>query len=176
MTRRLPIVGVMGSGEAEHAEKAESLGRWLAGQGVHLLTGAGRGVMTAVSRAFQAVPDRAGLVIGIVPCGEAPDVPQEGYPNPFVELPIVTHLPRSGTSGTDPMSRNHINVLTANVIIALPGGAGTSSEVMLARRYRRPIIVFVDARSEIPALPDDVPAASTLAEVQDFVRRCLTAA
>jgi acetyl-CoA carboxylase alpha subunit len=47
---------------------------------------------------------------------------------------------------------------------------------MLARRYRRPIIVFVDTRSEIPALPDDVPAASTLAEVQDFVRRCLTAA
>jgi predicted Rossmann-fold nucleotide-binding protein len=131
MTRRLPIVGVMGSGEAEHAEKAEPLGRWLAGQGVHLLTGAGRGVMTAASRAFQAVPDRAGLVIGIVPCGEAPDVPQEGYPNPFVEL---------------------------------------------ARRYRRPIIVFVDTRSEIPALPDDVPAASTLAEVQDFVRRCLTAA
>jgi uncharacterized protein (TIGR00725 family) len=166
----------MGSGNAEHAEKAEPLGRWLATQRVHLLTGAGRGVMTSVSRAFQAVPDRPGLVVGIVPCGEAPDVQQEGYPNPFVELPIVTHLPRSGTSGTDPMSRNHINVLTANVLIALPGGPGTSSEVMLAQRYRRPIIVFVDARTDIPTLPDDVPAVSTLAEVQDFVRRCLATA
>ena len=36
---RLPVVGVLGSGSVEHSERARALGRWLAGQGVHLLTG-----------------------------------------------------------------------------------------------------------------------------------------
>lgn len=175
MTTRLPIVGVMGSGEMSHTDRAEAIGRWLASLPVHLLTGAGRGVMTSVSRAFQAVPNRAGLVIGIVPCGQDPDVPKEGYPNPWVELPIYTHLPLSGTSGTEPMSRNHINVLTSNVIIALPGGTGTSSETSLALRYRRPVAAFANARSEIPDLSPAIPLFSDLAGIQSFVLEHLPA-
>lgn len=173
MSGRLPVVGVLGSGDFEHAAKAEAVGRWLATQRVHLLTGAGKGVMEAVSRAFHAVPDRAGLVVGIVPCGDAPSVPRPGYPNPFVELAILTHLPLSGTSGTEPLSRNHINVLSSDVLIALPGGPGTASEVALAIRYGRPIAAFVDARTDIPQLPEAVPMLGTLADVQSFVRRCL---
>jgi uncharacterized protein (TIGR00725 family) len=173
MTRRLPVVGVLGSGSEEHAAKAEALGRWLATSRVHLLTGAGKGVMEAVSRAFQAVPDRAGLVVGIAPCGGDPATLRPGYPNPFVELAILTHLPLSGACGTEPMSRNHINVLSSNVLIALPGGPGTASEVALAVRYRRPLVAFVDARTDIPELPDEVPAFGTLTAVQDFVRRTL---
>ncbi len=173
MTLRLPVVGVLGSGDEEHAARAETIGRWLATERVHLLTGAGRGVMEAVSRAFASVPDRAGLVVGIAPCGDDPAVPLPGYPNPFVELAILTHLPLSGASGTEPLSRNHINVLSSNVLIALPGGYGTSSEVALAVRYRRPVVAFVDARSDIPDLPDTVPVLSALADVQDFVRRSL---
>lgn len=173
MTSRLPVVGVMGSGDAEHADKAEPLGRWLAAQGVHLLTGAGRGVMAAVSRAFHATPDRAGLVVGVAPCGDRPDIPRLGYPNQWIELVIQTHLPLSGARGTDPLSRNHINVLSSDVLIALPGGAGTASEVELALRYRRPIAAFLDRRSDIPELPDEVPVFGTLADVQAFVRRSL---
>ncbi len=173
MTRRLPVVGVLGSGKDEHAAKAESLGRWLATLEVHLLTGAGKGVMEAVSRAFQAVPERAGLVVGVAPCGDDPAVPRPGYPNPFVELAILTHLPLSGASGTEPLSRNHINVLSSNVLIALPGGAGTASEVALALRYRRPIAAFLDQRTDIPELPAAVPILDTLAQVQDFVRHSL---
>lgn len=173
MARRLPVVGVLGSGEKEHADKAEPLGRWLATQQAHLLTGAGRGVMAAASRAFAAVPDRAGLVVGITPCGEDPALPRPGFPNPFVELAILTHLPLSGASGTEPLSRNHINVLSSNVLIALPGGAGTASEVALALRYRRPIAAYVDSRSDITPLPEEVPVLRTLAEVQTFVRRNL---
>jgi uncharacterized protein (TIGR00725 family) len=173
MSGRLPVVGVLGSGDFEHAAKAEAVGRWLATQRVHLLTGAGKGVMQAVSRAFHAVPGRAGLVVGIVPCGNAPETPRPGYPNPFVELAILTHLPLSGAAGTDPLSRNHINVLSSDVLIALPGGTGTASEVALATRYGRPIGAFVDARTDIPLLPAAVPMLGTLAEVQDFVRRSL---
>jgi uncharacterized protein (TIGR00725 family) len=173
MTRRLPVVGVLGSGEEEHAARAESLGRWLATLDVHLLTGAGKGVMEAASRAFQAVPNRAGLVVGIAPCGNDPALPLPGYPNPYVELAILTHLPLTGASGTEPMSRNHINVLSSNVLIALPGGPGTTSEVALALRYRRPIAAFVDKRTDISDLPDEVPAFAALAGVQGFVRRAL---
>ncbi len=173
MTQRLPLIGVLGSGTCEHADKAEALGRWLATLKVHLLTGAGKGVMEAVSRAFQAVPGRAGLVVGIAPCGDDPATPRPGYPNPFVELAILTHLPLSGASGTEPMSRNHINVLSSNVLVALPGSGGTSSEVALALRYRRPVAAFVDARTDIPDLPNEVPAFGTLGDVQHFVRHAL---
>ena len=38
---RLPVVGVLGSGSVAHEERARALGRWLACQGVHLLTGGG---------------------------------------------------------------------------------------------------------------------------------------
>lgn len=49
--KRLPIVGVLGSGSEPHEEQAKPLGEWLAREGVHLLTGGG--VMEAVSRAFH---------------------------------------------------------------------------------------------------------------------------
>ena len=169
---RLPVVGVMGSGSVAHQERARALGRWLAGEGVHLLTGGGGGVMNAVSRAFSEVPDRRGLVIGIVPSatpGENAE-PRHGYPNPWVELTVFTHLHKSGHSGTDPMSRNHINVLSSNVLVALPGGTGTASEVSLALRYGRPVVAYLRARDEIPNLPAEVPVENDLEKIKEFVR------
>ena len=173
---RLPIVGVLGSGSEPHEEKAMPLGEWLAGEGVHLLTGGGGGVMEAVSRAFYHVSDRKGLVIGILP-GTATDSacnPKPGYPNPWVEIPIRTHLPKSGVEGTDPLSRNHINVLSADVSIALPGSHGTAREVELALRYGRPLIAYLERREEIPNLPDEVEATSDLERVKGFVRAHLS--
>lgn len=169
---RLPIVGVMGSGEDEHLDLAVGLGRWLASAGAHLLTGGGGGVMAAVSRAFAEVPNRRGLVIGVLPCrpGDRPSQPREGYPNEWVEIAIATHLPLSGARGAEPMSRNHINVLSCDALVALPGGAGTASEVALAVRYQRPLIAYLGAAGSIPGLPDAVPVARTLEGVQDFLR------
>ncbi len=163
----------MGSGRAEHPRRAGALGRWLASRAVHLLTGGGGGVMSAVSRAFHEVPKRRGLVIGIIPSrgGQPPPC----YPNQWVEVPIVTHLPLSGERGTEAGSRNHINVLSADVIVALPGSAGTASEVSLALRYGRPVVAFLNARDEIPDLPDGVPAHPDLEQVQAFVERALAA-
>jgi uncharacterized protein (TIGR00725 family) len=166
------IVGVMGSGSQSHADRAGALGRWLAREGVHLLTGGGGGVMASVSRAFCEVPDRRGLSIGVVPGWEemaARDAPP-GYPNRWVEIPIRTHLPLSGDRGTDPRSRNHINVLSSDVLVALPGGAGTASEIQLALRYGRPLVAYLEDRSEIEGLPDEALVRSSLAEVQEFVR------
>ena len=170
---RRPIVGVMGSGSDEHSHLTEPLGWWLAGHGYHLLTGGGGGVMAAVSRAFCSVPDRSGLAIGIVPGQVDPTngrhTPPAGYPNACVELTVTTHLPLSGERGAKPMSRNHINVLSSQVIVALPGGPGTSSEVKLAVRYARPVIAWLGPDGQIPDLPPDVPLADDLLAVQRFV-------
>ncbi|KPK14551.1 MAG: hypothetical protein AMJ62_13050 [Myxococcales bacterium SG8_38] len=173
---RLPIVGVMGSGAYSDRERCVALGRWLAGERVHLLTGGGGGVMSAVSRAFFETRNRAGLVLGILPAssaggGEAP----EGYPNPWVEIPIRTHLHLSGSQGTDVASRNHINVLSCDVLIAMAGSWGTRSEVELALRYRKPIVAYLQQRSDIPRLPESVRVVESFEEVKAFVREALTA-
>ena len=167
---RLPIVGVMGSGSSPHIGRVTQLGSWVAAQGFHLLTGGGAGVMTGVSRAFRSIPDRRGLVIGIIPCVEGdPGRPLPGYPNPWVDVPILTHLPLRGPRGTEPRSRNHINVLSSDVVVALPGGSGTRSEVELALAYARPLIAWLGARDEIPSLPAEVPVTGEFSEIQEFV-------
>jgi uncharacterized protein (TIGR00725 family) len=169
---RLPIVGVMGSGSSAHKDRAAALGEWLAGEAVHLLTGGGGGVMESVSRAFYEVSYRKGLVIGIIPGTAAhPDCTSPpGYPNPWVEIPIYTHLPLSGVRGTEPLSRNHINILSSHVIIALPGSHGTAAEVALAIDYGRPVIAFLDSRKEIDDLPDSTRVESDFKEIKNFVR------
>ncbi len=161
---RRKIIGVMGSGTSEHRDLSAPLGRWLARCGYDLLTGAGPGVMAAVSRAFSEVSDRRGVVVGIVPAGR----PENLYPNPWVELSIVTHLKgEAGPSSAD--SRNHINVLSSDVIVALPGAEGTLAEIGLALRYDKPIIAYWPTATP-EQLPAAVPRARELADVQRFVR------
>jgi uncharacterized protein (TIGR00725 family) len=143
---------------------------------VHLLTGAGGGVMAAVSRAFVETPGRQGLAIGIVPSDTGSTSPKPGYPNRWIELPIYTHLPLSGRQGTHAASRNHINILTSDVIVALPGGPGTASEAALALDYARPIIAFLGDGSEITDLSPAITVASDLSAVQAFVTAALRSA
>lgn len=172
---RLPVVGVMGSGTHEHTDLADQVGELLANLGVHLLTGGGQGVMLSVSRAFARTTCREGMIIGILPCmaEDRPCDPKSGYPNPFVEIVIATHLPLSGARGTESMSRNHINVLSSDAIVALPGGAGTAAETRLAHEYEKPIVAFLDERSTIPHLDQSIPVVRTRREVETFLRCCL---
>ena len=125
--------------------------------------------MSAVSEAFHRVPDRRGRVIGILPSrSEGEFVPPAGYPNPWVEIAIQTHLPLSGLAGSQALSRNHLNILSSNVIVALPGNYGTSSEVRLALRYGKPVIAFLREREEIPDLPVEVEVGA-FEQVQAFI-------
>ena len=132
--------------------------------------------MAAVSKSFYETLNRQGLVIGVLPCDESLEGPKrgrpnpkDGYPNEWVEIPVLTHLPLSGERGAEPMSRNHINILTSDVIVALPGDAGTLSEVKLALKYERPVMAFVESDQEIPGLPDSVPISNSLEGVRTFV-------
>ena len=154
MPHRLPIVAVIGSGSPDHGnpELAEAVGRLIAEVGFHLLTGGGRGVMADACRGFTSVPDRAGLAIGIIPRSTLGDEAKAGYPNPWVEIPILTHLAgRLGPDGED--SRNPINVLTAWRIVALPGGEGTRAEIRLAMRHGRPVLAVTDAAGDETGFP-----------------------
>ncbi len=162
----------MGSGTQSHTARARQVGSWLAQTGVHLLTGGGGGVMRSVSQAFAETAGRKGLVIGIIPSAADDPLsgPKAGYPNPWVEIPIYTHLALSGEHGTEPLSRNHINILSSEVLIALPGGSGTASEVALALRYGRPLVAYLDERADIAGLPNPAVVEGEFSAVQAFVR------
>jgi predicted Rossmann-fold nucleotide-binding protein len=181
--RRLPVVGVMGSGAASIdpalERRAAAVGELVAQLGCHLLTGGGAGVMSAAARGFVAVEHRPGLSIGILPAqppqnthdGTGPVEPPPGYPNPWIELAIQTHLPRDAERGADPQSRNHVNVLSSDALVVLHGAAGTASEVVLAQRYDRPHLAFLDdPERELGLRPPGTPVARSLEEVEKFLR------
>lgn len=121
------VVGVMGGGEAsaETAEAARELGRLIAERGWVLLTG-GRdaGVMAAASTGAAAA---GGLVIGVLPDDGWDRVAED------VDVAVLTGMGDA---------RNVINVLSSHVVIALPGGAGTVSEVAHALKLCRPVITL----------------------------------
>jgi len=67
--------------------------------------------------------------------------PKKGYPNPWVEVPIFTHLPGKNPKGQD--SRNLLNVGSADIVVVLAGGVGTQAELELAFGLGKPRIAFL---------------------------------
>lgn len=120
------VIGVMGGAHADAATEslAREVGARIAAQGWVLLTG-GRdcGVMAAASAGAAAA---GGLVIGILPGDDFTGIA------PGVDIAVLTGMGEA---------RNAINVLTSHVVVAFPGGAGTISEVALALRAHRRVIV-----------------------------------
>jgi predicted Rossmann-fold nucleotide-binding protein len=104
--------------------------------------------------------------VGILPAGPPP-----GYPNPFVDVVIQTHLPKRGNQGSDILSRNHITVLSSAVVVVLPGRQGTRTELALAIHHRKPVIAFLGPEGEIEGeLRMAMPAvANSLDEVTAFI-------
>lgn len=176
MVQRYPIIGVMGSSEKSWDDYAAPLGHWLATLPVHLLTGGGKGVMTSVAQAFTAVSPRRGLSIGCLPTEQENGqfICRSNYPNPYIEIPIVTPLGINGLPGQpdDAVTRNHVNILTANIVIALPGSVGTKNEVELALQFSKPVVLF----GPVAAFADFVataPRLIALADVQRWVQEQL---
>ncbi len=126
MKRRL-IIGIMGGGRAspENADMAYRLGYSIAKEGWILLNG-GRSAGIMEASAKGAI-DQGGMTIGIVPDDNDRQVSK------YIEIPILTGMGNA---------RNCINVLSSNVVVACPGGAGTVSEIALALKNRRPVILF----------------------------------
>ncbi len=119
--RQVTVVGSGGRIPREVYWMAEELGRSIASRGAVLITGGRGGVMEAVCKGAK---EKGGLTIGILP-------ESEKDANPYVDVSIVTGMGDA---------RNVINVKSADVVIALHGGAGTLSEIALALKAGKRVI------------------------------------
>ena len=122
------IIGVMGPGEkatAKDIEVAYEIGKLVAMEDWVLLTG-GRnvGVMDA---ACKGAKEAKGLTIGILPTDE-----KETF-SEAVDIAIITGMNSA---------RNNINVLSSNVVVACGIGAGTTSEIALAIKANKKVILI----------------------------------
>ncbi len=163
---RRPVAGVMGAGYdalAEDVEKAERLGELLARDGWVVLTG-GRncGVMAGACRGAKAVA--GSLTVGVLPEGGGRDVA------PWVDVAIFTGLG---------MARNAVNVLSSDVVFACGrGGSGTASEVALALKGGKPVVLLAatpEAVAFYRQLDPRVRAAGTPEEALSLGREILAA-
>ncbi len=174
MIDKRPIIGVMGSHEQEWEEYCSPLGKMIAHHDYHLLTGAGAGVMTSVSKAFCEELNREGLSIGIIPTVDYSGtfLPRDKYPNPYIEIPILTPLDVRAQNDKSPYSRNYVNVMSSNAIVVLPGEHGTQNEVSLAISYKKPMILFGpdEAFSKFPESPS---RTDDIAEVKEFLEHAV---
>lgn len=121
------IIGVMGGGSAsaKDCEDAYRLGRLIATEGWVLLNG-GRnaGIMEASAR---GAADHGGLTVGILPDDHKASAAAS------IQIPIPTGM---GSA------RNVINVLASDVVVGCPGGAGTLSEIALALKHGKIVILL----------------------------------
>lgn len=124
MKRRL-IIGVMGGGstDVQHIENAYRLGTLIAENNWILLNG-GRnvGIMEASAKGAS---ENGGLTIGILPDNNSGNVSRH------IHIPIYTDMGNA---------RNNINVLSSDIVVACPGGAGTISEIALAFKNQKHVI------------------------------------
>ncbi|UBF27921.1 TIGR00725 family protein [Kovacikia minuta CCNUW1] len=125
---RKPIIGVMGPGDRATSEElrvAYQLGQAIARAGWVLLTGGrNQGVMDAASRGAKSA---GGLTVGILPGHDRQGI------SAAIDIPILTDM---GSA------RNNINVLSSDVVIACGMGAGTASEVALALKANKSVILL----------------------------------
>lgn len=170
MINKRPIVGVMGSHEDEWEDYADPVGDLLARRGFHLLTGAGGGVMTTVARSFTQVQNRKGVAIGILPAVDykGENLSTAEYPNPYIEVPMITPLSAKAQSDAMPYSRNLTNVMTAKALIILPGSHGTRNEVSLGLMYDKPLIMF-GPDGAFADFPEEPLRADDISHVDQFL-------
>ncbi|MFH1678218.1 MAG: TIGR00725 family protein [Candidatus Omnitrophota bacterium] len=116
--------GVIGgrSCSNEVEQIAQELGKKLSNVVDVLVCGGLGGVMKAVCQGFKT---REGLTIGIIPSYDKNDA------NEYVDVVIPTGLG---------LARNVLVVKSADVVVALPGEAGTLSEIAYCLQFGIPIV------------------------------------
>lgn len=129
------VVGVMGPAKApkRDLDNARVLGEFIARRGWVVLTG-GRdvGVMDAACEGAKRVG--GSLTIGVLPTAK-------DKVSRHVDVPIITEM----GSG-----RNNINVLTSHVVVVCGlSGSGTVSEVALAVKAGKPVILVEAAPADV---------------------------
>lgn len=156
MSRR-PVVGVVGSDKEPAVTNAGVLGGLIAAEGWVVVSG-GRnsGVMAAVNAGASAA---GGLTIGILP-------DRSSGVAPGVQVVIITDMGNA---------RNNVIGLSSNVVVACGvDGAGTASEVALAIKNKKPVILLDASPSTVSffqGLSGNVYAVSTPADVITEIKK-----
>ena len=154
-------IAVVGGAECdqETAAQAFEVGRCLARRGAVLLCGGRGGVM---ERAAAGARSEGGLTIGLLP-GQGP---RQSPPNSSIDLALYTGLGQA---------RNLVLVLSAAAIIAIGGGWGTLSEIALALKHRRPVVLLGSWHLERPDRRSE-PLLGEAGSASEAVDRALAAA
>jgi hypothetical protein len=121
---RKKIVAVIGGHSCtnEVEQIAHNLGKKLAKVVDILVTGGLSGTMKAVCSGFKG---EGGLTIGIIPGYDKKEA------NEFVDIVVPTGMG---------LARNVLVIKAADVVVALPGEAGTLSEIAYCLQFRIPVI------------------------------------
>jgi len=116
-------VSVIGSG-VEHEERAEQVGRLLAGRGCVVVTGGHGEVMAAAMRGAKSA---GGTTIGILP-GES-----RAGANEWCDHVVVTGIGHA---------RNLAVAASGDAVIAVGGSWGTLAEIAFAMRLGRRVVIL----------------------------------
>lgn len=119
-------VSVIGAGRCDATEcaVAEQVGRFVAEAGATLVCGGLGGVMEAAAKGAKAA---GGTTIGILPGHD------RGAANAYLDHVITTGMGEA---------RNLAVVSSGDVVIAVAGGYGTLSEIGLAAKIGRPVVIL----------------------------------
>jgi uncharacterized protein (TIGR00725 family) len=101
---------------------AESVGKMVAELGCVLVCGGLGGAMESTAKGAKKA---GGLTVGILPGKEKDDA------NPYIDIALPS---------TIGYARNAMVACSGDIVIALPGSYGTSSEICYALIYGRPVI------------------------------------
>lgn len=142
----------------EDTERAERVGQLLAEAAAVVLTGGGTGVMEAASRGCRAA---GGTALAVLPGSDETESP----PNKHVSLAVFTGMRDA---------RNSILVRTADAVIAIGGSWGTLSEIALASKVGRPVILL--GTWEITPPEPSIPVPPWAKDAEEAVSLALRAA
>lgn len=119
-------IAVIGAGDAAESVRtlAFEVGRAIARGGAILVCGGLGGVMEAAAQGAQSA---GGHTVGILPSYDRASA------NSHIEFAVATGMREA---------RNAIVVASADAVIAMPGEAGTLSEIALALKIGRPVVAL----------------------------------
>ena len=120
------VIGIMGPGKASEDDlvNAYEIGKYCAGKGYAVLTGGlNIGVM---NEALKGAKENGGITVGVLPTDDRTQFSE------YIDIPIIT---------TMLAGRNIINILSSDIIVACGMASGTSSEVSLAIKPGKKVIL-----------------------------------
>ncbi len=134
-------ISVIGAGECCPSvyDQAVRLGRLLAKEGYIVICGGKGGVMEGVA---QGVAMQGGTILGILPGREIKDA------NKYITYAIATGLGEM---------RNFLVVLNGDVVVAVSGKYGTLSEIALAKKIGKEVIVLGKWKNIDGVIPVETP-------------------